>query len=334
MKIGVVIPSLNEANALGKLLSSIEVQLTDDMDVLVVVVDGHSADNSKIMFKEFSSRSEKFHFLLNEKKITPVALNIGTKFCLERGADVVQYFGAHSTIHKDYLKNLIKLLRDHEDIAIFSPSVDFTEPRTKFELLNQHFTVSRFGRNWNKIYRMTKPVNGFTTGIMAVRKIVFEKIGFYNEAMVRNQDVEFALHAVDEKFKILTHPDLLYYYTVRDSFSSFSKQMFTTGIYVALKPKLHKLKHRIPGYFWGGIIGVSLLELMLWYWNVSIFLYSNFLIVKSILSIYSFILLFEWIKISIRFRSIRPMLIIIYFTTHFLYASGFFKGLFKRIFGK
>lgn len=54
MKIGVVIPSLNEAEALKKLLQSIEAQLTSELELMVAVVDGLSQDNSKQVVEEFS----------------------------------------------------------------------------------------------------------------------------------------------------------------------------------------------------------------------------------------------------------------------------------------
>lgn len=331
MKIGVVIPSLNECDSLRLLLNSIEAQMNDKDEILISIVDGLSTDGTKEMVEEFSARNSNFHFLQNEKKITPVALNIGTKFCLDNNVEVVQYLGAHAIIDKNYFKNLMQLLSERKDVAVFSPSMDFTKAKTKFELLNQHFTISRFGRNWKKIYEMKEPIYGFTTGIMAVRKEVIEKVGFYNEEMVRNQDNEFAHRIETFGLKILTHPNLKYYYEVRNNLHSFVKQMFDSGVYVGFNLLKHGRKHKIPALFW--FINLWLVMLLV----LNKYLFSqNYL--NQITEIFAFLnisyllfLLIEMIKMNTSISKTGFNFFWLVIFIHAVYALGTFKGVVKRL---
>ncbi|MEM2525999.1 MAG: hypothetical protein QXI49_07415 [Candidatus Methanomethylicaceae archaeon] len=64
------------------------------------------------------------------------------------------------------------------------------------------------------------------------KREVFSKIGFINENLIRNQDIEFNLRLKRAGGKILLVPDIICYYYARPSLRGFLKQNFENGFWV------------------------------------------------------------------------------------------------------
>jgi hypothetical protein len=159
------------------------------------------------------------------------------------------------------------------------------------------------------------------------KKNVYFKIGFYDERLERNQDIELNKRLKKNGGKIYLIPDLFFTYYARETFSGIAMNNFQTGMWNILTVYLTKridslsLRHFIPLLFLLSL----LIPLILMIFN-PLFGY----IALNNLIIY-FITL---ITVSLRIQnSITSLFFIIwaFIVLHFSYGFGSLIGLFRIV---
>ncbi len=216
----------------------------------MVVVSG--SKSKEIEWVVGDAQTDDFHLVIlqNPARYTPNALNIGIKYAMEKGAEIIQMLGAHSYLNEDYFANLAVIVDKNKEISIFSPCYEFFPAETMLERSIQLFHLSRLGRNWQKIYRPSKPVPGFGSGAFAIRSSIVETVGYFDERFIRNQDNEFFNRARRLGYKGMSFPELKYYYKTRNSIKKLRQQNFDYGRFFALAPFSHSLKQAAPFIFY------------------------------------------------------------------------------------
>ena len=97
--------------------------------------------------------------------------------------------------------------------------------------------------------------NGFvdTVAFGAYRNEVFEKIGYFDEDLIRNQDDEFNFRLLQNGFKIYLNSNIKSKYYVRASFSKLYKQYYQYGYWKVYVNKKHKavtsIRQLVPLFF-------------------------------------------------------------------------------------
>jgi len=157
----------------------------------------------------------------------------------------------------------------------------------------------------------------------AYKREVFEKLGGYDEELVRNQDDEFNFRLIQSGGKIWLDPSIKSSYTPRSSFIGLIKQYFQYGFYkirvMQKRRGFASWRHLVPGLF------VSSLLLSFFFY----FQYENSISLKLILIPYiGFSLGFTLSSFFNSFTDIASTLIlpITYFILHFSYGLGFILG--------
>lgn len=322
VRIGVVIPVLNEIDNLKNLLMSLNNQSHPECIHMIVIAAGdEDITGYKKLSSEFSSLHDKIRVLKNNKKITPAALNIGVTECLENNIDVIQFFGAHSLIGMDFFHNLYIHITESPEIDIFNSGLQLTPAENTKERAIQLFTLSRLGRNWKNFN--SSSAKGFITGIFAVRREVFSEIGLFDERFVKNQDIQFIKRALTRNFKAVLFPNLIYLYKVRSSITETLKQMFITGKFISLDISSTNTKHIVPAIFYFLIFSIFMLYLL----SKNIILLNLFLF---IMIVYLTAVLAESFRHVINEKA-AVFLPVIFICSHAVYAAGTFFGLFLRI---
>jgi hypothetical protein len=91
-------------------------------------------------------------------------------------------------------------------------------------------------------------------------KATLERLGFFDEALVRNQDDELNLRLVRSGGKIWQSPDIVSWYSPRGSLSSLFRQYFQYGFWKVAVIRKHRIpaswRHLVPGLF---VIGNAML---------------------------------------------------------------------------
>jgi len=203
----------------------------------------------------------------NPKKYTPFRLNIGIKN--SRG-EVIVRMDVHAGYEKDYVSKCAKCLKEYDADNV--GGIIKTLP-AKNTLTARAVALSlshRFGAASDFRAGITQPKEVDTVFGGCYKKKVFDKIGLFNEKLLRSRDLDFNLRLKKAGGKILLSPDIVSYYYPKDNLKDFFKHNFQDGIWAIYPLKFvkipFKLRHYIP------LIFILTLPLSIWpYFLLSLF---------------------------------------------------------------
>ena len=323
LRVSIIIPCRNEENYIGKCLDSlIDNDYPKDL-IEIFVIDGMSEDNTREIVKKYTKQYFFIKLIDNPKMIAPIAMNIGIK---EARGDIITFLSAHSTYPSNNIKESTLWIRKSKadnvgGICIAKPGTDSVIAKAIALVLSHPFGVGNsFFRIGSKELRYADTVShGYYS------REVFDKIGFFNEKLIRNQDLELNLRLKKAGGKILLVPEIVSYYHVRSDLKGLFKQNFWNGFWVVYSNKFAKVpfsvRHLIPFFFVLSVCGSLILS----------FIYRPF--------IYLFVLVFVAYLISNIFFTLEISfkkgfryfisVILSFATLHFSYGFGSIWGLIK-----
>ena len=163
-----------------------------------------------------------------------------------------------------------------------------------------------------------------TVAFGAYRREVLEKIGYFDEELVRNQDDELNFRVIKNGYKILLSPKVKSKYYARSSFTKLWRQYFQYGFWKVRVMQKHgrtaSLRHLVPAAFvalniFGLILG-AFSKTILFLWLAEVITYLIFAVVSSF-------------KLSRNDKDIFKYIITIFPILHISYGIGFINGLFN-----
>jgi glycosyltransferase involved in cell wall biosynthesis len=310
--VSVIIPCRNEEKYIGRCLETILKQDYPKEKMEVLVIDGASEDKTKEIVEKFKIQNSKFNIQLidNPKKFTPFGLNLGIKN--SRGEIIIR-MDAHAGYEKDYVSKCVKYLKEYNADNIGGVIKTLPAKNTIFAKAIALSLSHRFGAASDFRVGVDKPKEVDTVFGGCYKKEVFEKIGFFNENLIRSQDLEFNLRLKKAGGKIILHPEIVSYYYPKSRLAEFFLHNFEDGVWAILPLKFvklpFKLRHYIPLIF----------------------------VLTLPLSIFPYILLSLFFSAQIAFREkdLRLFLImpLTFFVRHFGYGIGSIWGLIKLFCG-
>ncbi len=189
--VSVIIPCRNEEDAIGPCLDSILQNDYPKDRLQVLVVDGMSSDDTRSALKPYLEQYSFIRLLDNPRRQTPAALNIG--IAAAKG-DVIMRMDAHYQYPTHYVSRLVHWLQESEadnvgGILQMEPANDSAMARAIAAAVTHPFGIG------NAYYRLgvSKPRAVDTVPFGCYRSEVFERIGKFDEELLRNQDLEFNL---------------------------------------------------------------------------------------------------------------------------------------------
>jgi cellulose synthase/poly-beta-1,6-N-acetylglucosamine synthase-like glycosyltransferase len=156
------------------------------------------------------------------------------------------------------------------------------------------------------------------------KKSTLERIGLFDEELVRNQDDELNLRLIKAGYKIWQSPRIKSWYYPRASIRALFKQYVQYGYWKVKVIQKHKipasLRHIIPGSFTGILILIVFLSplsiLFVWLFLGLIGFYSLVNILATIITCSELL--------SFKFLPVMPLIFAAY---HFGYGYGFIRGI-------
>lgn len=323
--VSIIIPCRNEEKSIGKCLDSVIANDYTKEKLEVIVVDGMSEDKTKEIVNKSAERFPFIKLLSNSKKIVPTAMNIGIKNA--RGQIIIR-MDAHNVYKEDYISKCIKYLQEYNvdnvgGIWVTLPGADTLIAHSIALALSHPFGVG------NAYFRIgsVEPKYVDTVPFGCYRREVFDKIGFFDEDLVRNQDDEFNLRLIKSGGKILLVPDIVSYYYARDSLLKLWKMYFQYGYFKPLAAQkvgaILTWRQLIPTFFVSSLIISGVLSLF----------FKPFLLV-SLFIIFSYLIAIVSFSFSIAFKKGFKYLFtfpIVFATLHFSYGWGYLKGIWDFI---
>lgn len=314
----------NEENYIKISLKSLLEQDFPSNKYEVIVVDGMSTDNTmqsiKQVLEEYQGNT-KVTILQNEKKLLASGWNMGIKNA--KGSYVIR-IDAHAKASKNFIqKSLETIEKLPADVAcvggrLLSVSLE-KEDKTISKVLS-----SPFGIGNSKFRYADKPQYVDTVAFGLYKKEVFEKVGYFDETLERNQDNNMHNRIRKAGFKFYFNPEIKSEYYVRNNLKKMLKQGFRNGKWNIVVFKQDKnslsLRHLIPFIFVLSIIGLAILSFI-----NKIFLY----LLELELALYLVIgIIFAIKKTKNPFEILKMLLY--FFLLHTSYGIGSLLSIFSK----
>jgi len=157
------------------------------------------------------------------------------------------------------------------------------------------------------------------------RKEIFDRIGLFDEELIRNQDDELNGRIIKNGGKIFLIPDVIIDYFARDEVSKFSKMFYQYGLFKPLVNKKLGAATTIRQFF--PVLFVLLLITTFFFTVFQLFAYKLLL---AVVFVYFMLAITFAIKESENIGQIFLMPIL-YFILHLSYGWGYLVGIFKFV---
>jgi glycosyltransferase involved in cell wall biosynthesis len=312
----------NEINFIKKSIFTLLNQIYPKELTEIIIIDGMSTDGTREWIQQYiaklQSKNINIKLLDNPEHILASGWNTGIKAA---NGDVVCRIDAHNEIDPDYISKGIDWLLKDSSIVCIGGCERNTGTTSMGRLIADLFS-SKFGVG-NAKYRigLKRAVYTDTAKCGLYWKWVFEKLGYFNVNLARNQDLDLHKKITNSGYKFLTNPDMKLTYYVRSTLLGLVRKAYSDGYWIAFVNSF-SIRHIVPFVFF---IYVSLLLLLI---NIIA------LPVKWICSfpIISYFLLAIYFAIkdgkTVKSKLLLPILFLIF---HLSYGFGTLNGFFSKL---
>lgn len=322
MNVSVIIPCRNEVAFIEECIEAIYANMVHpDVTLNVFVVDGMSDDGTRDKINFLQSRHQTLQLLDNIKQLTPFAFNLGIH---ASKADYIQIVGARHILSADYIQKALDVLATKPDVWCVGGKLINQYVNKTGEIISKAMSTS-FGMGLGNFRTLAK--SGYTDTVTSPMYPfwVFEKIGFFDEQLIRNQDDDFNFRVIKAGGKIYFENDISLKYYVRGNFKGLYRQFFQYGYWKVFVNQKHKavttLRQLVPPLFVVFIFMSILLSFLHPLLGIlSAIIYMMYILMALMVGFKKGSSFSESIKISITF----PIL-------HFSYGLGYLKGIFEFI---
>lgn len=317
--ISIIIPCRNEEKHIKETVRGVVNQkgAGDLFSYEVLIVDGKSTDKTVEIIKNEIMKNSDIKLIINERKTTPAAFNLGIK---EASGRFICIIGAHAQVSHDYLFNCLQIMNERQADNAGGPW------RAKGK--------SYIGEAIALVFQNPFAVGGAKSHALAYegyvdsvwggfyKKNVFEKIGLFDEDLIRNQDDEFNYRLIKSGGKIWQSPKIQFYYLCRSNLNFLFLQYFQYGYWKIRVIQKHKLpaslRHIVPISFILTILGTVLFGLVHPF---------GFYLLGIIVVLYLLLVVVNSVVIALKNGAkYFPMLPFIFMAMHFGYGFGSLKG--------
>jgi cellulose synthase/poly-beta-1,6-N-acetylglucosamine synthase-like glycosyltransferase len=220
-----IMPVRNEEGYIRASLQSLVDQSYPVSECEIIVVDGRSSDRTREIIEEIRERNPQVRCLDNPAGIVPTGMNIGIRAA--QGEVIIRADG-HNVYPRDYAANCVKYLELTGADNVGGPWLTVAADESLSARLVAAILGSPFGVG-NAKFR-TSSEEGFvdTVPFGAFRREMFDRVGMYNEKLVRNQDNELNARIRRAGGRIYLTSALTTYYHPVKNFPSLLKYAFRT----------------------------------------------------------------------------------------------------------
>lgn len=228
----VICPIYNEEQYIVECMESILRQNYPKDELEVIFVDGMSTDGTRTLVADYAAKYPFIHLLDNPKRIVPTALN--TAIRVAKG-DLVARIDAHAKYPDNYLSVLARKLQTLEADNVGGVCRTLPAKETPLCQAIAAALSSPFGMG-NSYFRIgadrDRQVDTVPFGFF--RRSLFDRIGMFDEELIRNQDDEFNGRIIREGGKIFLVPEVVIDYFARDTIGKVSRMFYQYGLFKPL----------------------------------------------------------------------------------------------------
>lgn len=316
--LSVVIPMRNEEAHLRRCLEELLAQGYPAERLELIVADGESTDGSAHIVADVARRHPNVRLCPNPHRTTPFGLNAGIR--VARG-EVIIIMGARTFVEPGFLlESILALERSGADAA---GGVMQAVGQDAFGEAVAAAVCSRFGVG-NIAFRQSTTEGFVDTAVYAAyRRDIFERVGLFDEELVRDQDDELNHRIRARGGRIFVTPRIRMRYASRATPAGLWKQYFWYGHYkvrvLQKHPRMMQPRHFVPPLSVGAG-GASLVA--------AAFAPKTLLIAAPLATLYAGGVVAASVSTARKIGWARlPALTLTFPILHFSYGTGFLSGL-------
>lgn len=318
IEVSIIVPCRNEVSAIAATVDSLRSQDPIDGDFEVIVADGMSDDGTREILSQLMAADPRITMVDNPEGIVSTGLNRAIR---QAQAKIIIRMDAHTTYARDYVRRCVEVLRETHADNVGGPWVargDGIIGRAIAAAFGSGFAVGG-ARSHDCHYQGI--VDSVYLGCW--RREVFERVGFFDEELVRNQDDELNLRITRQGGKVWQSPRIKSIYSSRSSLRGLFRQYLQYGYWKVRVLQKHKIpasvRHLVPAAFLIALAGLPVVglwfEVVWWLWGGLLGLYV------ALLSLASFV------TASRQGSELLLYLPLVFACFHIGYGLGFLHGI-------
>ena len=244
----------------------------------IIIIDGGSTDGTLDIVKElqelYNTENFSIKVVSNPQKILATGWNIGIQTA--KGEYVVR-IDAHATAESDFIEKSVETIQRVDAVCVggklTSKSLNGEDNVISY-VLSSPFGVG------NSSFRVSEDEGYVDTAVYGLyKKEIFNKVGYFDEKMVRNQDIE--MHGRIREFggRFYFNPAIKSTYYTRNTVKKMLKQAYGNGQWnmVLLKrgSRALSVRHLVPFVFVLSLIGAFIcgfLHILFWILGAAVIL--------------------------------------------------------------
>jgi glycosyltransferase AglI len=218
--ISVIIPVYNDPDGLSDTLNSLVNQEFDKSLYEIIVADNGSIDNTTNIAKNFVEKYPGLVKLIIEDKIQSsyAARNKGIQ---NSKGEIIVFIDADMKTYPDFLRKIYSFMSD-EKIKYAGFDIDM-ELKDK-SIAGIYDMITRF-----KIKKSIEEKKSESTNCIALRREIFNKVGFLDERLISGGDREFGQRVLRSGYKKFFIKDVIVIHPARSSIKSLYRRYFRLG---------------------------------------------------------------------------------------------------------
>ncbi len=249
MLISVIVPCRNERQHVRDFLDSVLAQTLDPgWEIEVLIADGESNDGTREILEDYARRAGAVRVVDNPGRIVSTGLN---RALAEARGEVIVRLDVHTTYAPDYVRECVRSLKESGADNVGGPVV-----AKGHGLWGQTIAAayrSRFCCGGGRAHDPAYEGEVDTVHLGCWPRAIFDRIGQFDERLVRNQDDEFNFRLLRSGGKIWQSPRIRSSYVVRSSLKRLFQQYLQYGFWKVAVIRKHRglasWRHIVPALF-------------------------------------------------------------------------------------
>lgn len=221
--VSVAIPARNDADHLPAAVASVLAQEVEH-PIEVVIAVGPSEDDTEAVAEGLATNHPQVRVVPNPSGATAAGMNAAIR---ASHGEVVARVDSHSELSPGYLQRACELIQETgaDNVGGIQKAVG----TTPFQSAVAMAMTSRFGTGDAKFHYGGEAGPTDTVYLGVFRREALDRVGGFDESLVRNQDYELNVRIRESGGVVLFHPDLHVIYRPRSTLVGLAKQYFEYG---------------------------------------------------------------------------------------------------------
>ena len=318
-KVSVIVPCYNEQFTIRLLLDALHQQTYPRAEMEVIVADGFSKDGTRDVIKTFQQEFPDFNVRVvdNSNRSIPSGLNRAIE--VSRG-EIILRLDAHSQPYPDYIANSVSAHgagrgENVGGVWEIRPGAETWIAKSIAVAAAHPLGVG------DALYRHTKQAAEVdTVPFGSFRRALIEKVGYFDESLLTNEDYEFNARVRKSGGKVWLDPSIRSVYFARATLLELIRQYWRYGFWkwrmLRRYPDTLRWRQALPPVF-----VLSLIVLVV----LSIFVPFARIVLVSELLLYFFIMILAGLYVALQQRRayLIPGLLLAISAMHIAWGSGF-----------